>query len=445
MNRKKILLTAWDGAGCIPPLMSVARALVDRGHDVRVLADPVIAEPAAAAGAQHVSWTRAPHRTVRTPDTWFIEDWGPDGFAAMRDSLAVGPAGRFAADLRAEIDREPPDLVLTEGLLLGALMGAEAAGVPCVVLNTTIAMFPREGVPPFGPGFLPAVDEADRALHAEVAEAGMAAWNVPLPVFNQARHEHGLPPVDHVLDQYRSAARMLVLTSTAFDLEGPVPPTVRYVGPRLEDVHDPSAWTPPPGEDPVVLVALSSEFQDQAAVLSRAVDAVGLLPVRAVVTTGRAFDPADVPAAPHVDVVRLAPHREILRHAAAVVTHCGHGTTIKALAAGVPLVCLPMGRDQNDVAARVVHRGAGVRLDPGAPAEQIAAAVRGVIDDPSYAAAAGRIAASIAEETAEDRAVAEIEAVLVQGLAEGLVEGLVEGPVDGLAENGVGSPDLAGV
>ncbi len=128
-----------------------------------------------------------------------------------------------------------------------------------------------------------------------------------------------------------------------------------------------------------------------------------------------------------------------------MVTHCGHGTTIKALAAGVPLVCLPMGRDQNDVAARVVHRGAGVRLDPGAPAEQIAAAVRGVIDDPSYAAAAGRIAASIAEETAEDRAVAEIEAVLVQGLAEGLVEGLVEGPVDGLAENGVGSPDLAGV
>jgi UDP:flavonoid glycosyltransferase YjiC (YdhE family) len=35
---------------------------------------------------------------------------------------------------------------------------------------------------------------------------------------------------------------------------------------------------------------------------------------------------------------------------------------IKALAAGVPLVCLPMGRDQEDTAARVTLSGSGVRL-----------------------------------------------------------------------------------
>ena len=95
-----------------------------------------------------------------------------------------------------------------------------------------------------------------------------------------------------------------------------------------------------------------------------------------------------------------------------MITHCGHGVTIKALAAGVPLVCLPMGRDQLDVAARVVHAGAGVRLDQAAPPDEIASAARRVLADDSYRAAAERIAAAIAEETASDIAVEEIEAVL---------------------------------
>ena len=111
--------------------------------------------------------------------------------------------------------------------------------------------------------------------------------------------------------------------------------------------------------------------------------------------------------------MRAAPHSEVLREAALAITHCGHGVTIKALAAGVPLVCLPMGRDQLDVAARVVHAGAGVRLDQAAAPDEIASAARTVSSrDDSYRDAAERIAAAIAEETATDLAVEEIEAVL---------------------------------
>jgi UDP:flavonoid glycosyltransferase YjiC (YdhE family) len=92
-----------------------------------------------------------------------------------------------------------------------------------------------------------------------------------------------------------------------------------------------------------------------------------------------------------------------------VVTHAGHGTVIKALAAGVPVVALPLGRDQLDNAARVAHHGAGVRLKPKASAASIAAAVKRVIDEPSFAANAERLAAAIAAETAEDRVVEELE------------------------------------
>jgi MGT family glycosyltransferase len=148
--------------------------------------------------------------------------------------------------------------------------------------------------------------------------------------------------------------------------------------------------------------------------LRRIIAALGTLPVRGIVTTGQGVDPSDLEPTPNVQVLRSAPHSRVLREASLVLTHCGHGTTARALAAGVPLVCLPQGRDQPDIAARVVHHGAGVRLDAAAPAEAIAAAARGVLADPRYRRAAGRIAQAVARETAIDRAVEHIEQVTAE-------------------------------
>src|SRR4029077_17069671 len=103
---------------------------------------------------------------------------------------------------------------------------------------------------------------------------------------------------------------------------------------------------------------------------------------------------------------------EVLREASLLVTHCGHGTTLKGLAAGVPLVCLPMGRDQDDTAARVVHRGAGVRLKPRASAEVIRAAVERVLADKSYRESARRLADALRAGEGCVDPVAEIEALV---------------------------------
>ena len=150
--------------------------------------------------------------------------------------------------------------------------------------------------------------------------------------------------------------------------------------------------------------------------------ALETLPVRAVLTTGHGIDPASIEAPANVQVVKAAPHSAVLREAALAVTHAGHGVTIKSLAAGVPLVCLPMGRDQLDIAARVVHAGAGVRLEPTAAPAEIASAVEHVLGETSYREAAERIATTITEETATDRAVEEIEAVLASTPRRDLVE-----------------------
>ena len=130
----EFLMTTWDGAGTTPPLMSVARALVQRGHDVRVLADTVLRPDVEAAGAEHVSWTRAPQRTAHGRDGDFIRDWEakePGGdFARMRDRLAVGPAKLHAADVREEIERRRPAALLSELLLFGRRAGPQRRARP---------------------------------------------------------------------------------------------------------------------------------------------------------------------------------------------------------------------------------------------------------------------------------------------------------------------------
>ena len=71
---------------------------------------------------------------------------------------------------------------------------------------------------------------------------------------------------------------------------------------------------------------------------------------------------------------------------------------MKALAAGVPMVCMPMGRDQDDTAARVVHAGAGLRIKPKSSAETIARAVTRVLEDDRFRANARRLADAMAGE-----------------------------------------------
>jgi UDP:flavonoid glycosyltransferase YjiC (YdhE family) len=97
----------------------------------------------------------------------------------------------------------------------------------------------------------------------------------------------------------------------------------------------------------------------------------------------------------------------VLREAAVVVTHAGHGIVMKALAADIPMLCMPMGRDQNDNAARVVARGAGLRLRPRAGSRAIGRAVARIVGRPAFAARAAELGAEIRAAALRDEAVEE--------------------------------------
>jgi MGT family glycosyltransferase len=411
---KRYLFAIIDGGGTVPADTSVLRAMVERGHDVRVLADRVLAPDIETTGAEHVPWDRAPQRPDLDPKSVIMKDWDTStpfqAFARVRDGAMVGPADLFAADVRAELQRRPADVVVGNFFVFGAQIAAEAERVPFAFLVSNLLSFPGSGTPPLGPGFKPARGPLGRARDTAVNRLMARLFDKGLDHLNEVRVENGLEPIGSVLQNFERADRLLLMTSRAFEYEQFFPPpNVRLVGPRLDDPVWVGDWTPPAGDDPLVLVAMSSTFMDHADVLQRIATALGELPVRGLVTTGPAIPAGSIDAPANVTVVERAPHSEVLRHAAAVVTHAGHGTVIKALAAGVPVVALPLGRDQLDNAARVAHHGAGLRLKAKASPETIAGAVRRVLEEPRFGESARRLAAAIAAETARDRAVEELE------------------------------------
>jgi MGT family glycosyltransferase len=184
-----------------------------------------------------------------------------------------------------------------------------------------------------------------------------------LPRLNALRAEAGLPPLSSPLEHVLGPDRLIVLTGEP--LEYPrtdVPGNVRFVGAQLWDPPaETPAWLDEPG-DPWVLVTTSTEYQADEELARVAVEALRDEPVRLLLTLADAYDTAELPPAANVRVERFVPHGPVLERAAAVVSHSGMGIVQKAIAAGVPIAAVPFGRDQPEVARRVVEAGAGVQL-----------------------------------------------------------------------------------
>jgi UDP:flavonoid glycosyltransferase YjiC (YdhE family) len=413
--RGRFLLTAIDAGGTLPPALGLAAELVRRGHAVLVLSDPISEAAVRAAGCDFRPWRHAPHIDSIDEQTALITDMekgsGLHQLRVARDRIVVGPAAGYAADVVATVREHPVDVVLSDGLP-GMLIGAQATGRPIAALMANIYLRPTPGMPVMASGWLPPRGPLGRARDALIRTAMGLVLDRFAGGLNPVLAANGRPPVRDLFELFDRCAEVLVLTSPSFDFSSPhIPANVHFVGPQLDDpawAAEAGDWRPP-GEAPLVLVATSSIYQDQVDLLRRVATALAGLPVRGVLTTGRAVDPAEVPAPANVRVVRAAPHRAVLPEAAAVVTHAGHGTALKSLAAGVPLVCMPMGRDQKDNTVRVLRLGAGVRVSRKAEPAEIAAAVRRVLDEPGYADAARRFAEVLAVEaktrpSAADRA-----------------------------------------
>ena len=363
----RYLIVTWDGAGNLAPTLGITRTLVERGHDVRMLGHDTIAERCGDVGARFVALTQG--------EGWDAMD-DPDDFEAevklLIEDLCF--SSTIARDLARELDREPADVVLVDCMLFTAIDVALASGIPTATLfHTPYAIF-RGGplVEMFTPG---------------------------LAIANAHRAELGLPAIERLGDIHDACATAIVAVPKEFEPDVPDAANVLRIGPVLDapplsreldqvDVRD--------GSSPLVLVSLSTSEQGQADLLQRCVDAVAQLPVRAIVTTGASIDPESVTAGANTQVVRYAPHSEILQSASLVITHAGCGTTMAALGRGVPLLCTPMGRDQFFNAEQVQALGAGRMLMPDSSSDAIAQVATDILEDDSFKSSAKQMAVVMA-------------------------------------------------
>jgi UDP:flavonoid glycosyltransferase YjiC (YdhE family) len=286
---REFLFATLDAGGHASPALSVARDLIARGHRVRMLGDPTLEQEIRAGGVEFVPWTRAPHRSPADPPKVPTSANPMREFARVRDELICGPADRFAADTRAEIARRRPDCVVADLLVPGVAIGAEADAIPCASLAMTLISAPGWGVPPAGPGFAPAAGPLGRLRDGLLWRLADRLWRKGVPALNRARAVNGLDGVGSAWEQVTRPERVLILSSAAFEFAGFDPPdNVALIGPRLDDPAWAGDWAPPPGDAPLLLVALSSDQMGQAPVLRRIAAGLAGLDVRAISPPARA-------------------------------------------------------------------------------------------------------------------------------------------------------------
>ncbi|MGC5076117.1 glycosyltransferase [Agrococcus sp. DT81.2] len=296
-----------------------------------------------------------------------LDDWRSrplrEGLLSMVDTLARR-AELGAPDLQSLIDAVDPDLVITDINAWGGAVAAEASGLPWVAMSPYSPFVRSSGLPPPGPGFRPDPSSRGRLRDATVRRLVLdPAERLMVRRRNDLRARlAGLPPLASADELFRRPDVTLVATAEPLEYRHD------DWAPDLQLVGD-TSWEPPTPmptwfdeiDGPIVLVTTSSEFQRDSAIVCTAFEALADEPVTVIATMPAGIQPGiRVPA--NGRLVEFLPHRPVLDRAVCAITHGGMGVTQKALARGVPVVTVPWGRDQFEVAARVEHAGAGVRV-----------------------------------------------------------------------------------
>lgn len=377
----KILWMNWSGGGNLPPSLGIARVLTERGHDVSFAGRPEMVERVERAGLRAIEITRAYEQVAHYPDKWL----------PRAASYLTSPA--VAEEIGTLLAREQPDLVIVDGMFLVALIeAARYGGLTVVMCHTSVVRL-------------------------------QPVWRNLLPMLAGLRAEAGFGPLPTELNElWMVHDRLIVTTLKALD-EGPgdLAPAdkVCHVGPVLErERHGLRVELPWPADDSVPLVLVSySTMPEQGSVakFQVAIDALAQLPVHGVVTVGDSIDPGALKPAANVLVLATADHDQLMHVAALVLTHGGHGTMMRALSYGLPMVVIPgMAADQPGNAAAVKAWGAGLALSPDADADTIASAAREILGQSSYREKACELARQFADVDGAANAADEIEALFAE-------------------------------
>jgi MGT family glycosyltransferase len=367
--RREVLVVSWGGGGNLPPLLAAGKLLAARDHHVFVLASAATRQPAVDAGFDVLGYRRSPDPNM---DTAFEQQ------AAQMMAIAAGP--EIALDVRDVVAELRPGLLIVDCMLPAGLAAGESTGTP----TASVVHFPY-------------------GLARKQLLRGAGAWTTDRAQLNRTRRGLGLEPTPDDLAAWESVELLLVTVPKWFDLAAEYPANVVHAGP-LGVTRALQEGRTRKGHPLVLLTFSTTVMHGQEALIQRVCDAIDGQPLDGILTLGPAVSTGVIGLPPNVEATPYANHDELLPHCAAVVTHGGLGTTLRALAHGKPLLLLPLGRDQQFNAARVVELGAGLCLPAEASPGEIASALVELLAQPQCSKAAADAAADIAADDPDETA-----------------------------------------
>jgi len=401
----EVMVAVMPFHGHVAPMAAVTQAFLEAGHTVRVYTGAAHAGRFEALGARVVPWTSAPDFDENDLAATFPELRGRKGPRQMLlnvEHLFVRTGASQCDDLLRAFDSEAWDVIVADGLSLGAHLASARTATPWVTVSIVPLAMPSPELPPPALGLTPARGPVgrlrDRVLHRLIRAAARRIERA----YAEQRRRVGLPATELTFDEACYSPE-LVCASGVSALEYPrtsPPEQVVFVGELSPPVSATQAM-PEWWDDviasatPIVHVTQGTQNVDPHDLIEPAVSALGRQQVELVISTGRRGEaslPFRVP--PNARVADLVPYAALLPRTDVMITNGGWGGVLAALAHGVPLVVAGGDIDKPEIAARVAWAGAGVNLRTGRPsARAVLHAWREVSTDASYRANAERIGA----------------------------------------------------
>lgn len=273
------------------------------------------------------------------------------------------------------------DLIVSDVITACGGLAAELLGLPWVELNPHPLYLPSKGLPPIGSGLAPGIGLRGRLRDAVMRRMTQRSIDEGLRERSRVRVAIGLPAHDP------GPARRLVATLPALEVARPDWPREAVVVGPLHWEPTRAVLEPPPGEGPMVVVAPSTAFTGAQGMTEMALQALGSVGARVVVSQLEPLSGLSSWA-----VAGLGRQDLLLASADLAICGGGHGFLSKALLAGVPSVVVPGGGDQWELANRVVRQGSAELVRPLSCAG-LTSAIDKVLGDRRYAAAAQQAAA----------------------------------------------------
>ncbi|NGP17203.1 glycosyltransferase [Devosia aurantiaca] len=326
--------------------------------------------------------------------------------AAMTDSLC-----RMAPDL---LRRNAIDAVVTDQLEPAGALVAEHLGLPYVSLAAAHPINREPLVP------VPFLDWPYEDTPKAIERNRVGTWVADKLT---ARHDHtvaewsarwGLGPYEKVVDCLSPLADISQLVPGLDFPRQELSPAFHYVGPlrRAATASSPSLAK---RQQPVVFASLGTLQNHRLPLFKRIAQACRQLGVKLIVSHANGLTERQAASIDADLVVPWVNYAEIMAEADAVITHGGINTVLDALAAGLPILCMPLAFEQPGIGARLDRSGAGKVLSHRAGSAAIAAALGDILTQPSYRERAGELAAEIRSSGGADGAASIVEQAFTGG------------------------------